>query len=191
MFVKLLFLDHVQPYAVWYHDDNGAHHDAQECESIFSKIEVVNLGEHDRECFEPCKKQGVDKSQVGVRDKKNRLAETELERPVETGRHHVLDLHILSCQISLALEVGVARQLSESLCSLVEDGVGTGLWEREDEQDQAEPGKPDELPNCPSPGLMLCCKASYQRSKDGSTDGGDAPDTDCVCDLLSRPDVRQ
>ena len=191
LIIELLLLDKVQPQAIWYHDDNGAHHDAQKCKSVLSEVEMVNVVENDRKGFEPREEEGVYESQIGICDDKNGLREAKLEWSIETGRGHILELHVLGSQICLALEIRVARQLSKSLCPLVQDSVGACLGQSEDEYDQTETGKPDELPNGPFPGLVLCGKASDERAKDRSTDGGDTPDTDCIRNFVSRPHVRQ
>lgn len=145
-------------------DDQGADEDAEEGEAFEALGEVVDIAEDDGEGLEPEVEETIGESDVEVEREANGFLQGEGERPDEDHEEDFLCGHAFGFELWLAYEVGVAGSLADVDSAAVDDIAGAGLWEEEDEEDQAEAGEPHELPERPLPALTFSGKATNERT---------------------------
>ena len=94
---------------------------------------MVDATKDDREGLKPDVQQAVDQGDVEVEQEADRFGEAQAEGPDQGHLDDLVAGHALGFNLGLAFQV-TAGKLSVAACATVEDVVGAGLGEKEDQK---------------------------------------------------------
>ena len=162
------------------HDGAGADEDAEEGEAFGAEGEAVGVDEDEGEALEPEVEEAVDEGEVEVEEEADGFGEGKGEGPDEYHHADFFARHPFCFDFRLAFHPRVVRQRSDPDSPSVEDVAAARLRQEEEQENEAKPRQPHQLPNRPLPPLVLRRESPNQRTNSRPEHGRDAPHANTV-----------